>query len=1005
MERPNSNSDLHSLLKAIKSSEVVECQVQLIVKLTELDLPDKSDVALVFDSLTTLWDEFTCLDVSQCLLNKAIIQVASKYVDLDLSGCLLLQFPDLGTKASLWCGKHLKMTLMSSADSQEEEHSGIFFQLLLEFLSLSASILINLTRYPVSTDVDSAVIVERFVLEQLNFTKDVVSEAKRISCGSEVLKAAQMVIDAVIRLCKEYFLAVNWDNCGGRSGKEESSIDPILDNCRNHVINITKCTIENLYKLGILAANDGGSLVTILNVSWKGVVTLLQQGKQVLTDRVCVQDILITLISLVKEPLRRTSMAWSSVEETISTTDCRRTFLPVKFYLINAMKLSTLYPCQALLIYREVAHCVLMISTFRIILSFQKLLNTASQVFSELLEKTSMDFLTSLLNSAEVKQEQKFELLDWLFTDECLSNYSHGDSSSFYKITSVDKTFSANSESVSQDRLLLLGRVALFHTLLRYSVCLEEDIRNNITRKLVWVLDVLVNEEVYSSILDLQIPVAYGSGKTAELVWQPIFSSVVDAIKTFMILVSSTSGWMELEDFLLENLFHPHFLCWEVIMELWCFLLRHAESDMVNNILNKFFSLMKLLASPESVHIPASPLRKIARIICLLLTNGSSSMVDHVYRSVVGDDKSQLSSVMYIALLLEGFPLNVMSDNLRSVAKQKIVTDYFTFIGTSGNKLSTACSSSLSATPVFALSASLQSQQVSISDVDMKSLSFLVTTIRNLKSAVDKPMKQHYHMLLSETLGIISNLKHLYTSDEMEEVILELQNLFISGPAASDPLLYQCKPYLALYMGGLGDMEISEKDDCAKSCAVWELYHMVFKERHWALVHLAIASFGYFAARTSCNELWRFVPQNAALCYDVMSGNDTNVERFMSELKSFLEKETALLIADPSFEQLELLMKEGAVLKEMVQRVASIQIEAMECEETDVDLQSNKRRKLPDGISKGVEILQSGLKVIGDGLSQWQQNQMDSSEHHDKFLTHFSQLQDVITRIISLTDE
>ncbi|KAF2314105.1 hypothetical protein GH714_022265 [Hevea brasiliensis] len=335
-----------------------------------------------------------------------------------------------------------------------------------------------------------------------------------------------------------------------------------------------------------------------------------------------------------------------------------------------------------------------------------------------------------------------------------------------------------------------------------------------------------------------------------------------------MIVVSSSNGWMELGLFWLENLLHPHFLCWEIIMELWCFLLRHAETDMV-----------------------------------------------------------------------------------------------------------------------------------SISDVGMKSLNFLVTIIRNFRNPADQLMKEHYHKLLSETLGIVSNIKHLYKSDEMEEVILELQNLFISGPAASDPLLYQCKPYLALFMGGLGEMEMSESDDCAKSSAVWELYHMLFREQHWALVHLAIAAFGYFAARTSCNQLWRFVPQNAALSYDLLSGNEATEERFMSELKAFLEKERALLTITPSFEQLELLVKEGLVLKEMVQKISN---KAMEREEIDADIQSNKRRKLPDAISKGVELLQSGMEVISDGISQWQQNQFEFSEHDDKFLTHIYQLKDVIARIIGL---
>lgn len=292
--------------------------------------------------------------------------------------------------------------------------------------------------------------------------------------------------------------------------------------------------------------------------------------------------------------------------------------------------------------------------------------------------------------------------------------------------------------------------------------------------------------------------------------------------------------------------------------------------------------------------------------------------------------------------------------------------------------------------------------QVSISDIDGKTLKFLVAIIHNYRNSVDSLTKDCCRKLLSETLAIISNIKILYKCDAMEEVILELQNLFVSRLTASDAWLFQCKPNLAFFMAGLGHMDIAESDNSAKSSAVWELYHVMLSERHWAFVHLAITAFGYFAARTSCNQLWRFVPKNATLSLDLVSGNETDEERFMSELKAFLEKEMALLILTPSSKQLELLVKEGLVLKEKVQKISNLDPQPMECEimEMKNDNQANKRRKLPDGISKGVELLQSGLKVIGDGLSMWQKN--DSTELQDKFLAHFSCLEDLIGHLAGL---
>ncbi|KAA8548482.1 hypothetical protein F0562_000251 [Nyssa sinensis] len=998
MVRESPSNDVQSLLEAIKSSDVVENRVQLLTKLQELDITDKSELASLVESLTMFWEDFTCLDVSQCMLNKTILHVAVKYLESDISGCLG-QILALGTKASIWCGKHLKMTLASTQESQEEQHCSFFFQLLLDLLSYSAASFSALAKYPLAGDKELRIVVEKFTFEQLNLTKDSILEIKRIQAfGLEVLKVAQVVLDAVIRLCRVYSHTVNWDLFNAGAEKEKSSIDCEEADSANHVVNITRCSVEKLCELGILAANDGGNLVTILNLSWKGVVNLLQLGKGALTLKVNVADIILTLISLANESLRCAAETWSSsLKEMVSVAEAKRMFLPVKFYLINAVRISSQYPCQAFSVYKDITLCILVISSFRISWSKEEFLKSASEVLAELLEPTSFHLLNSLLNSAQLKREHKFQILDWLFIDK-------SDLPGHLSNTPIVTIFSPKFDAMHGARILQLGRVSLFLNLLKSALDLEEDVRFGITRKLGWLLDGLVDEEVYSCVLVLQIPVLCGSGKTPELAYQPMFSSILQALKTFMIVVSSSLAWGEVESFLLENLFHPHFLCWEIIMELWCFMLRHAEIDMVTNIIDKLFLLLRFVASSESVLVPDSALRRIARSICMLLTHGSQSMVDQIYSSIVAISRSQLSLIIYVALFMERFPLNFLSDKTRSVVTQRIVTDYFGFMESFNDESLRQCGSDVFGAPVFALSAALQSPQVSISDIDTKTLKFLVAIIHNYRNSVDNLMKDHYRKLLSETLGIISNMKHLYASDEMEEVILELQNLFISGPAVSDTQLYQCKPNLALFMAGLGHIELAESDSSARSSAVWELYHMLLREQHWAFVHLAITAFGYFAARTSCNQLWRFVPQNAALSFDLDTGNEANEERFMSELKAFLEKDMALLTMVPRSDQLQLLVKEGLMLKEMIQKFTNIEPEVMQCETMEIDdeNQAKKKRKLPDGISQGVELLQSGLKVIGDGLSQWQENHLESGELHDKFLTHFSHLEDVIANLVGL---
>ncbi|KAG5512734.1 hypothetical protein RHGRI_038844 [Rhododendron griersonianum] len=961
MAGESSSREVQRLLEAITSSDVVESRVQLLAKLGESDVFDKSDLASLIASLT----------------------------------------------ASIWCGKHLNMTLMSIEESEEEEHCNLFFQLLLDLLSYSAACFSALARYPISDSKELMDVVEKCTFEQLNLAKISISEVKRINTfGLEVLKVAQLVLEAVIRLCKVYSDSVNLDFVDARAENGGNSMDCEEADKANHVLSIIKCTVKPFCELGVLAANDGGSLVTLLNSSWKGVVTLLQLGKGAFATKLNVAEILRTLVSLATESLRCAAETWFSLlTEKVSVSEAKRIFLPVKFYLINAVRISSQYPCQAFSAYKEIALCVLIILTFRILLSKEELLKTASEVLVELLEPISFHLLNSLLNSAQLKQDDKFLILDWLFNENDLS-FVAGNISNGNRTTQKDAMFSLSSGNMHGARMLLLGRVSLFVNLLKSAPDLENDVRLGIARKLGWLLEVLVDEEVYSACLTLQIPTPYGPGKAPEVAYQSMFFSILHALKTFMIVVSSSIVWSEMESFLLQNIFHPHFLCWEIVMELWCFLVRHAEVDMVNDVVEKLCALLTFVASSESVLVPFSGLRKIARSICMLLIHVPQPTLDQVYSTIVGSTRSQFSSIMLVALLMEGFPLNLLSHKMRSVATQRIVREYFQFMESFGDASSRECGSIEFGAPVFTLSAALQSLQVSVSDIDMKTLGFLVAVIHRYRGTAENSMKHHYRKLLSETLGIISNVKHLYASDGMEEVILELQNLFISGPAVSDAQLYQCKPNLATFMAGLGHAELAENDNSSgtKSSAVLELYHMLLGEQHWAFVHLAMETFGYFAARTSCSQLWRFVPQNAALSFDLDLGNEANEERFLAELKVFLEKERALLTMTPCSDEFQLLVKEGQILKQAIQIYQNTDLGAVGCENMgrDDDNQASKRRKLPDGITQGVELLQSGLKVIGGGIPHLEQNHFDRAELHDKFLTHFSHLEEVIEQLVGL---
>ncbi|KAL8217323.1 hypothetical protein R6Q57_024160 [Mikania cordata] len=962
MSDKDSETQLRRLIDSIKASDVVETRAQLISQLGDLNQKHQPSV---LQFLTTLWEDFTCLDVSQCLLNKTILQVATTY---HTSICLT-QLLALGTKASIWCRKHLKMTLMSTDDSQEEEHYTLFFQVLLNLLSHSANILPALAKHPVSTGKELLPFVETFIMELLNVTKDSILDVKKIlTFGSEVLKASQVVLDAVTSLCKAYCNNV----------KLEYYVTSEKDDVK-HIINITKCAVENLVNLGIFAANAGGDLVTVLNLSWKGVITLLQLYKETLAANMNISEIILSLILLAKGSLSCAGKTWSKLMEPVSMSEAKRIFIPVKFYLINAARIISHYPSQAFSIFKDITLCILIILSFQIFLSEKEFLKSASEALTELLEPTSLHLLNSLLNSAQLEHNHKCQILDWLFSDIPISNFVPKDGKSIHEILFLA------CDPMHGSKTLLLGQLSLFVNLLRSGPDLEDDVTLEIAKKLNWFLDIIIEENVYSSILAFPVPLLHNSGH------QNMFSSVIHALKTFMLIGSSTSIWGEIESFLLENFFHPHHLCWEIVMELWCFLIRHAESDMGNDIIVKLCTLLKTTVSWESVLNSNSLVRKLAKSICMILKNGSHSLADRVF-NLINSNLSELSSAMYIALLMEGFPLDFLSNKVRSVAKQRLVTDYFCFLEAFDDESSRKVGDGMFGAPVFALSAALHSLQVSVSDTEMKTIKLLISMIHKYDNTSDNA-KDRYLELLSETLGIISSIKHLYISDEMGKLILVLQNIFISKSAE----LTKCKPNLAAFVAGLGDLEFEETDNNVTVSASWKLFHMLLQERHWALAHLAITAFGYFSARTSCKELWRFVPENAALSFDLDSGKDANEERFMSEFKVFLDKEAANVETSPGENEVALLMKEGLILKQMVVKMIT---DTMKVDETILD----KKRKFPDGISEGVSLLQNGLRAIANGITLWKQNRLDYADINGEFLTHFSHLEDAVEHMAASID-
>ncbi|GJR90937.1 RNA polymerase II assembly factor like protein [Tanacetum coccineum] len=98
----------------------------------------------------------------------------------------------------------------------------------------------------------------------------------------------------------------------------------------------------------------------------------------------------------------------------------------------------------------------------------------------------------------------------------------------------MDAIFSLTCASMHESKLLLLYHVALFVNLLRSAPYLEDDVKLEISKKLEWGLSILIDEDVYSSIIALPLPLLHGSDY-----------AIIDQLCTLM---KTTDSWESVLD-------------------------------------------------------------------------------------------------------------------------------------------------------------------------------------------------------------------------------------------------------------------------------------------------------------------------------------------------------------------------------------------------------------------------------------------------------------------------
>uniref|UniRef100_A0A0E0CV48 Uncharacterized protein n=1 Tax=Oryza meridionalis TaxID=40149 RepID=A0A0E0CV48_9ORYZ len=933
-------------------------------------------------------------------------EVALKCSELDTTNCLG-PFLTLGSKAGSWCVRHLLWSVESideSEDAQEEEHSRLFPEIIALTLNISSKLL------PVASKCiaeDTVHAVGDFILELLTLTESSILD-KKLGTTGHVAKAAPVFLDETIKLCRVYSEAAKSDQCIMSMPKEETTEEHKETDLTSNIAQITACTIQSLCKIGTHAASSGGSQVILLNISWKGIISLLQLGKGMVEEKVNVRDIILIPISVAIESLRVATERWCvPLQEVLGTAEARRAFLPIKYFLTNAVRICSIYPSEAMAIYKSIIR--------------NPQLKAASELLFELLEPSSFLLLDTLMKSTEVSPESKCQLVQYFLEKVRTGNPEYtGEVDHTMNFATLGCIFSVDSDVDNINRALLPAEFTVFLHFLNASSWFREEVVIELCKKLHLFLNILTLEDVYSYVLGCQIPALSSDDDSPKVVWQPVYTSLIQALKTFMIAASSSSAaWSEFEVFLLENLFHPHFLCLEILTELWCFFMHYAEAETSTYLINQLFLLLKTLASPEEVLAPLSALRKLARASCNILSYASSATIDQIYTML--NDSSSKSSILYLALLMEGFPFDSLSHGVKEHAVKTLFTSFAGYLQNQNYfknhgeiNLPTSSSSGIIG----------EIKDVTIDEKSIATMFKIATSLINLYRTSPDSSKNLLVKHISSILVIITHMRHLCAFSELEKLTLELHTLFMSSFDNSNTAISQCKPSMASFMAILGHLNTTEDDANPLCSAMWDLFHFLLRERHWALIHLAMGSFGYFAARTSFAQLWKFVPVDAALSY-TCTGVDIDEDGFMSELKAFLQKEVALRDDKWSEEQICSLVSEGRMLKKLVESCLEIPL-VPEPEKVSItnDVKTKKRkmpdgicegmpenvsvtndvetkkRKMPDRICEGMMLVQNGLKIMRSALSE-----TDFAELKDRFAVHLTRLEDAVSHLASFSDK
>ncbi|GLJ32448.1 hypothetical protein SUGI_0652900 [Cryptomeria japonica] len=226
------------------------------------------------------------------------------------------------------------------------------------------------------------------------------------------------------------------------------------------------------------------------------MVSLLQLeiGKEIMASKVNIANIILTLISLATESLKLSAQVWlvqspdsKTILHVVIDPEARRSSIPIKFYLLNVVRIFSSYQSHTFKVCDDIMSRVLKISALCFALGFQDHLRASFEALAEILEPTSFLFLCSLLNSGEAGLDLKLRVLDILFPNDskmCSSSLEENVDAIHVGESTIRGLFSSTSEDISCSGILMLGHVAVLLNLLENSSNLGPDVVLAISKSL-----------------------------------------------------------------------------------------------------------------------------------------------------------------------------------------------------------------------------------------------------------------------------------------------------------------------------------------------------------------------------------------------------------------------------------------------------------------------------------------------------------------------------------------